>query len=157
METIRVPTAREQPSGEFIHDHHLAVVGDHVLVVPIVQRIGAEELRHGVNPVAPLCVEKVQLVLLALLLIDGQRLIGFNQGNFRSHIRNDEKILVIGTAGEDFPPLLGQIDRVILFIDRIIKLVVDLVHAGRLIAQVIHLRFLHQALIALLRKKFHQP
>ena len=69
MQAVGVTSTRQETARKLINDLHLSVVRNDVLIVFRIKRIGAQQLVHGMNPVAPLCVQPVQLVFLLLDLL----------------------------------------------------------------------------------------
>ncbi len=147
MKSVGIPPARKKTPGEFINDHHPAVVRDDVLVVLGVQRIRPEELGHRVDPVATLRVEQVHIVLLPLLFIGAQGPVCFDDADLGAEIGKHKEILVCHLRREVLAPSLGEIDLVVLLVDGIVEIIVDFVHPPPLVAQVLVLRHLHQPLV----------
>ena len=141
----------KQAPGELINDHHLAVVADDVLVIFLVERIRFEQLEHRMNPVAALCIGLIDLVFLDLLLSRRQGLIPLEDADLCSDVREHKHVLV-GGAGKKLAPFISQIDLMILFVDREVEVIVDLMHPLRLIPHVLNLRILHQFLCAAVRE-----
>lgn len=69
MKSVRIAAAGKYAAGKFINDLHLAVVGHNIFVITGVEGVRPQQLCDGMNAIAPLRVEAVQLVFLLLNLI----------------------------------------------------------------------------------------
>ena len=147
MQPFGIPPSGKEASGELIDDLDLSVVGDDVLVVLRIERVGPQKLRHGVDPVAPLGVEEIDLVLLCLHLFLCKGMIVFENAHLRSEVREHEEVPVSRDGHQKIPSFFRQTDLVVLFVDRIVQFIVDFVHPARLVAQVLVLRLQDEFLV----------
>ena len=126
MEPVRVAPARHEPAGELVHDEDLFFLHD-VLHVFLVERIRAQELEDVVDALASLRVDPLQIALLRHLVRGLEGVVLVDRAQLGGEVGQEEEVPV--ALRQELPPLLGEIDGVILLVDRVVELLVRLPHA----------------------------
>ncbi len=152
VETIGVAPSRQDAAGEFIDDHHLAVL-QHVLDVLFVERVSAQELVDSVDLFGSLGVNPVVFIGPLLALLGGEFGVAVEFGQEGGEVRDFEQTLFF--LGELLVAEVGEGDGVLAFVDVIIQAVIDLVQL--LVAHVGGLDVGDEPLDPALFHEFEQP
>ena len=76
VQPVAIPASFHHTTGLLIHDFHLAVFGDDILVVAVKQRVGLEQLCHRVNSLRLYGIVCKQLIFLSHFLLVADWLVG---------------------------------------------------------------------------------
>ena len=138
VQAVGVAAALHHAAGLLIHNLHLAVVGQDVLVVLLKQRVGFEQLVHGVHPLALVVVVAHQLVLAGQLFLGGS-VIFLDGRNLHPNVGHDEQAGVFALRGNEVDALFGQLNLVVFLVDGEVQGHVGLRHLARIVAEVVRL------------------
>ena len=143
MQTVGIATSLEDTTRKLVNDLHLAVLHD-VLIIDGVQRVGPEQLVDDVDTVRPFREQAHHLVLHRLAVIGRQVGIAFDHAHLCGDVGDHEHFRILVRLRQQGAAFLRDINLVVLLVDREVELVVDLVHALPLVAQVVELGVTHQ-------------
>ena len=123
VQSIAIAAAGQHAAGKLVHNEHFPVL-HHIFHIFFKQGIAPEQLADVVDGVAALSVEVLYLFLFLQPLLIRQGTVRFQSVERFPNVGDDKRIRVIW--GDKLPAHVGQVDEVALFIDKEVKLLVNL-------------------------------
>ena len=116
VQAVAVAASFHDAAGLLVHDFHLAVLGDHILVVAVEQGVGFEQLGDSVHALGLHGIVAEQLVLAGHLVLVANVLVAHCR-ELRGDVGEHKELRVVGAAGEHVNALVGEFHRVVLLLD----------------------------------------
>ena len=127
VETVAPPPARHLAPGELVDDHDLAVLADDVLLVPVKEDVGLEELVDDVHPLAFSRVLPLERLDLGSLRLCGEILVVLDLPDHFREVGHKEGVGI--TRAQPVDALVGEVDVVTLLVHREQQALVEFVEA----------------------------
>ncbi|OAV68117.1 hypothetical protein Barb4_02199 [Bacteroidales bacterium Barb4] len=140
MQTVRIAATLHDAPRLFVHNHHL-VVHHHIFIILLKQSIGFQQLVDGMHPLALHRIVGKKLVLLDLLFLCILYQLQLRQ--LGGYVGQDEELRVVRLARQHVNPLVGQLNRIVLFVYHKVKLIRHQVHIAHVIRHIRIFRFQH--------------
>ena len=155
VQTVRPAATFHHTTGLLIDDLHFTVVDD-IVHIFLEERVGLEQLVHGVHALGLDAVIGKNIVFLLLFLVGRQACLVLKFRHLGAHIGQHEEVGVIGRTGQGIDTFVGQLDGLVLLVDDEVEFVGRDMHVLLVLLEVELLGLLHTHLDTRFGEEFNK-